>query len=250
MTIFTTLLRIGEIPLVHRFTKGRFHGRIHKAGNSLSPDIITTKDGYKIETTPTTWALRIYHEYEPDIRALMDSIVRPGDITVDVGANIGYHTTFLADRTPYVIAVEPDDENFELLERNLVRNRLSTMKLHHMAVSDHEGTARLWKNPENSGNYSIETKTGEEYSLVNTFRLDRILPLGRIRLIKIDVEGHELAVIKGLGDRLQDVDFIIYEHWKSIPSPDPAELLAGEGWGIRKISGENYLAINSRLMWT
>jgi len=172
----------------------------------------------------------------------MRSIIRPGDVVVDVGANIGYHTVLMASLGAEVIALEPHPGNFALLGKNLFMNDMPAY-VYRVAASDEAGEVDLRISDTNDGGHSIECSpvgSSGRTVCITAIRLDQILPPGPIRLIKMDIEGHEAAAIRGLGDRLEDVEYIIYEHWHDRPSPDPSLYL--DGWNIEIIAGDNYLA--------
>lgn len=246
MTLAASLCHLGEIPAIHRVTRGRFCHHIQRLNRTLSPGIVTTKDGFKIKTDPLdSLALRTMGEYEPEVRAEMRRIIREGDLVVDVGAHIGYHTVLMASLGAKVIAIEPVWENLKLLGHNLSLNGFysdgDTIELWLVAASNDTGQSIIWIDPKNSGSHSMEIAAGRTPIEIGTLRLDDALSPGPIRLIKMDVEGHEFAVIQGLGDRLQDVDYIIYEWWgPGRGTKDPADLL--KGWDIRHIAGDNYIA--------
>lgn len=255
------LLKLGNVPAVHKITGGRIAPiiRLAQAGR-IAPIIrmgweaisgkdidIITNDGFKLRIDlGDSLGIRDIGEFEPEIRAEMRRLIRPGDLVVDVGANIGYHTVLMASLGARVIAIEPIMANLTLLEHNLEANGCELEGLHPVAVSDREGKATMWTNPGGSVINSIEVRLGGKPIEVRTDRLDQILPPGPIRLIKMDIEGHEAAAIRGLGDRLHDVDYIIYEHWETgcdgRMTPDPAKLL--EGWKITRICKDNFKGEN------
>jgi FkbM family methyltransferase len=139
------------------------------------------------------WA---FHEIE-----LLLSLLRPGDTALDIGANIGTHTIPFAGRvgnSGFVYAFEPQRVVYQMLCANAALNGLANVYAFQAGVSDHDGivridNAQLMKGG-NVGNFSInETNTGEE---VHLLQLDS-LNLPCVRLIKVDVEGMELNVLRG-----------------------------------------------------
>jgi FkbM family methyltransferase len=126
-------------------------------------------------------------------------------VFLDVGANLGYFSLLAADRVGprgKVIAIEPDPDNFSLLERSVAHNRLGDIvKAHRLALSDRDGEARLYLSEDNLGDHQVFA-TGElRNSVPVTLRRGADL-LGeawsRIDLVKIDTQGSEFAVVAGL----------------------------------------------------
>jgi FkbM family methyltransferase len=132
-----------------------------------------------------------------------------GDCVVDVGAHIGRYTLMAARTASRVIAVEPDPSNFRMLERNVKLNGYSNVVLVPKALSSRPGTLEFQlAGRENTGTSSILPEGLAPSALgtrggtirVGTDTLDHILAtcgLSRIDWLKVDVEGHEVAVLEG-----------------------------------------------------
>ncbi|MBI3446804.1 MAG: FkbM family methyltransferase [Magnetospirillum sp.] len=120
-----------------------------------------------------------------------------GGVFVDIGANMGNHTVFLAGLAQMRgYAFEPDPQVFACLERNIVVNGLSDKVMPFaLALGDHEGTARLvHKECGNSGATQFAAGPGT----TRLQRLDTVLAgIDRLDVVKIDVEGMEREVIEG-----------------------------------------------------
>ena len=116
---------------------------------------------------------------------------------VDVGANIGVHTRFLSKSVGRVLSFEPNHEVLPILEYNT--SDLKNVTIHALALSNHVGTAALSRSHTwNKGTASLEQPNSEGAVEVETATLDTWLaPNGSVDLIKLDVEGHELAVLTG-----------------------------------------------------
>lgn len=136
---------------------------------------------------------------EPELR-LLPQLVDPARASVDVGANRGVWTHQLAALCPRVYAYEPNPKVFAILEAARPANAVAGQ----IALSDRAGVASL-KVPRSTRGYSnqhasLETNwvAGTEYGTVDvvTARLDD-LDLEPVGFIKIDVEGHEAAVVAG-----------------------------------------------------
>jgi FkbM family methyltransferase len=130
--------------------------------------------------------------------------IAPGSRVIDVGANIGAYAlpwaTVRADVT--VDCFEPNPDVRDRLVRNVVLNRLTTrIRVHAEALSDHIGTAPLYGRDDMSSlNESVYTDAGEgKLREVPLACLDDIIRIdgAPVALIKIDVQGHELEVLRG-----------------------------------------------------
>ena len=136
-------------------------------------------------------------------------LLRGGHV-IDVGANVGYNAALFAaaiDPGCKVFAFEPDPDNFRLLQRT-ARKRPNLEPV-AMAVGASVGEVELWRNPRHSGDHRVRTESwrGEGDSVrVPVVSLDdfvRQRQLGSIAFVKIDVQGYELAVCRGLRDVLE-----------------------------------------------
>ena len=143
----------------------------------------------------------LYGEFSEGEVALFRRLVRPGDVVVEVGANIGAHTVPLAQLAGpkgAVFAFEPQRLIFQLLCANIAINSLANVWAMQSALGIGEGTARVPDlDPtclQSFGSLSLPQQAeGEEMPLV---AIDEF-PIPRCRLLKIDVEGMELDVIRG-----------------------------------------------------
>jgi FkbM family methyltransferase len=166
---------------------------------------------------------RIYYFglWEPNLTAFLERRLSPGDLFVDVGANIGYFSLLaakLVGPTGKVLAIEASPIIFEKLANNIKQNKLNNIVAHNLAVSDSNGIARVYMAPEgNIGETTIlETKGHTFESEIPCRRLDEILSsedLQRTKVIKIDVEGAEWSVISGMPQVLdscpESLEFVI-----------------------------------------
>lgn len=115
---------------------------------------------------------------------------------IDVGANIGNHCCFFANYFKKVIAFEPNNENFKLLQLNT--SALQNVVINNKGVSNKNFDAVFSQIESNMGKIRLETKQ-KEGIFTKCITLDDYLTsnLDKVALIKIDVEGHELEVLQG-----------------------------------------------------
>ena len=143
----------------------------------------------------------------------MLTLLKPGDVFVDVGANIGYFSVLAASvvgPTGAVFAFEPDPENYRLLKANVTLNDMADcVSPVQSALSDVSGDGRLYLSADNLGDHqlfvgdesresvSVAMLRGCEYLAEKTSRID---------LVKIDVQGSEHHALVGLMPLLSVVD--------------------------------------------
>jgi FkbM family methyltransferase len=130
--------------------------------------------------------------------------VRPGSVTVDVGANYGIYSIVAAKAagaSGLVLSFEPAAETFEILEKNIALNHLTNVRLFNCALGDREDDVPLYHHPDASRN-SLGAVTGmsgtSETVRMTTLEVVCLKPeTTRIDLLKIDVEGAEETTLRG-----------------------------------------------------
>ena len=169
--------------------------------------------GNKLFLNKKGLALSISHygTYEELESKIMEEKIEMGNIVVDVGANIGLHTLNMArivGNTGQVFAFEPDPSNFEILKKNVKINNYKNIILEQKAVGDKHGRITLYQS-DHPGKHRIFPQTEQAKSeiqveltnLDNYFDSDMI---DKINFIKIDVEGLEFSVLKGMKNILKN----------------------------------------------
>lgn len=143
--------------------------------------------------------------WEPYETTLVVAALQPGDIFVDVGANIGYYPVIAAGRVGHkggVFAFEPDPDNFRLLLQNLqLNNCAQRVSAFEAGLSDETLPGQLFLSEDNAGDHQVFACGTDRRSLpVSLYNGSDFLRnrLSRIDLLKIDVQGAEYAVMSGL----------------------------------------------------
>lgn len=205
---------------VWRRTAGPLWGHDH-------PFVVEIAGGSKFAgTTAETVGASIYFTgtWEKPLTRWLAARLRPGDTFVDVGAHFGYFTLVAAQLvgdTGRVVAIEPLDTTFERLQRNVELNQTRNIRLVNVAASDRRSKVVLWAHPRNLGATTLEPPNPEfqRGSAVDALPLTEILDadeIAKARVIKIDVEGSEGAVVAGMADLLsatrQDVEILVEVH--------------------------------------
>jgi FkbM family methyltransferase len=136
----------------------------------------------------------------------LDKIIPDDAVTVDVGANCGLYTRRLARLSRQVHAFEPSQQMARLLRRTSARN----VRIHEIALSDHDGDAELFI-PQGEdglvhGLASLEARVGSSGRSISAHvpiaRLDAVIDQD-VAFVKVDVEGHELNVLNGAVELLE-----------------------------------------------
>ena len=177
--------------------------------------------------------------YEEQFLSLLAEIVPADTVAIDVGAHIGNHSRFFSDAAGFtVLAIEPNPLLLPLLRRNLAASRSSIVV--ESAVSDRvsEVTMHQASNDDVGTNAIVERNEPGE-PIVAARPLDEIWSdclaseslVGPIGLIKIDVEGHELSVLRGArGVIEQHLPLITTEVRDASDIDEIARLLADFGY--------------------
>lgn len=155
--------------------------------------------------------LYLFGLWEPDLTAYLRHALKPGDTLVDVGANVGNNSitgSHCVGQSGQVIAIEASPDLARRLEEHVRLNNAANVRVVHAAASDHEHQLTIFQGPQH--NVGL-TATSAHRGMKPSQRV-RAQPLAqliedadwdRIRVIKIDVEGGEPAVLRGVAAVLQ-----------------------------------------------
>jgi FkbM family methyltransferase len=180
---------------------------------------------HKLETGAT---LRLYgddylcrdifiYRFEGNERDFVIGYLAPGDIFIDVGANIGLFTLLGADvvgPTGKVYAFEPTATTYARLCDNVARNRLQHVECVPMALSDQDETRVMTVSVEGFAAWNSLAQPGVEsrcvQEQVRCCRWDSFVAqhalTGKVALMKIDIEGWEFTMVQGAQATLQRAD--------------------------------------------
>ncbi len=201
--------------------------------------------------------------YEKELQDLSTRLLdgHHDGIVLDIGANLGSYAVPLAKTHPHLQfeVFEPQRIIYYQLCANVFLNRLSNVHTHQFGLSNEQRVTSYvmpdYSAETNIGAFSIDFDTrAKDYEVKTqgyTERL-RVIPLDlmqyeKVRLIKIDVEGHELAVLHGAHYTLSENNYppIIFEAWTwKFPEKRKAvfDFLENLGYEITEI-GQNNLAV-------
>jgi len=202
-------------------------------------------------------------QYEPHVLNWLDTLIHPGDCVLDIGANVGLVSLLMAKRTGRsgaVFAFEPSPPNLRLLAYHQRKNRLRHLHIEPSAVSDRHGETISFyllnegDNLSNSLVFSGETLPNMDADLysarkeitVPTVSMDAFCSAGGLKpsLIKVDVEGAELLVLRGasriLLEARPNVVLAVHPWWlpDGQTAADIVSFLHSHGYTIHDHSGK------------
>jgi FkbM family methyltransferase len=220
-----------------------------------------SRDGYRLRLTASNVTASMYYQ-DPNYliydELVIKKLLRKGDCFIDVGANVGQLSivgkTLCGDGA--VLSIEAHPKTFQVLKGNIRLNRMDIDAV-NCAVSDKDsGTVEIQDSFADDCNSIVSEESAsnstqhKELYLVSSFKtyetncrtLDSLVserfPFSKIRLLKIDVEGYELFVIKGSLKVLEKTELIYFEYWDQLSRKygyDRNELFAileGSGFDI------------------
>jgi FkbM family methyltransferase len=190
-------------------------------------------------------------EYERDVSQALSALKPMDGLLVNIGANVGFYSYFLATRFPGaagVLAIEPNPEAFELLSINIRKNGMEgRIRAAQVCIGEQEGTASLSVvagKPEYSSLDGIIHPAvdglRQESLAVPMLPLQRLVGEEKVSLIFVDTEGAETAVFSGARDvLLRDHPILFFEYSNTLlkkfgsSSQELESLLAGLGYEVR-----------------
>ena len=157
-------------------------------------------------------------------RRFLAAHIQPGMTVLDIGANQGLYGLFfarLAGPAGQVVSFEPDDLLYSALRENVDHNEPGTVRTHHLALGSRAGDMILHRSLFNSGDNRLaseaEDTTRREAVNIRVERVDRVLAGQRVNFVKMDVQGWELEVLRGMSGLLDDPQnarlAIYFEFW-------------------------------------
>ena len=223
----------GYMGLTYRMLRGFLKSWPFPYGKGLSCDVVFRLLGPA--ETWTSFGMRMWvnprevlgrdifcrGEWESEITAIFREILRAGDVVVDVGANVGYYTLLassLVAEEGLVFSFEPEAASRTRLEEHLALNAVHNVRVFPLGLGERNEEAVLYAGPSrNPGLASLrprQGRTGKKRTRLG--RGDVLVPpeiWPRVRLIKVDVEGAELGVLRGLSGLLEAdaVPYLIVE---------------------------------------
>jgi FkbM family methyltransferase len=175
-------------------------------------------DGTMVDVTlgnDQSMCLYVSGSFEPNEFVFLRGLLSPGMVAIDVGANEGLYTLFVAARvgpTGRAVAVEPSSRERATLQHNVDINRLANVTVVDSALGAALGKANLQiASGEHTGHNTLGSFVYDEVvaadsEMVTVETLDGLierLALTRVDFVKVDVEGAETSVLRGAGNVLR-----------------------------------------------
>jgi FkbM family methyltransferase len=151
----------------------------------------------------------IYDGFETDEINFINTFLNQGDYFIDIGSNIGLFSLYASSRvgkTGSVIAIEPSSITFKRLQENCILNNLTNIKTYKLGLSDKNETLELnvsangydaWNTFVKSKDVKFSSKELVDVKSLDNFMAEIDIDIKKIALIKIDVEGFEIKVLRG-----------------------------------------------------
>lgn len=164
------------------------------------------RNGLKIRVRTDDHVGRVLYamgDFQPRVSWAVRQLLDRGDTVIDVGANIGW---FVCTAAPLIgqvgrlEAFEPQPEIAQALRETVALNQLSQVSIHEFALSEENGRTQFHVLAGNSGAGRIGTGLGDGWREISVemrsaLEVFNALNLGRIRMMKLDVEGHEATIL-------------------------------------------------------
>lgn len=158
-------------------------------------------------------------EYEANVQQNIKQYIKAGDTVFDIGGNIGQYAMLfseLAGDSGNVYSFEPDFKNFSFLQFNSNINKCLNLHCYNFGVGELDTELEFFRDTETGGRTGsfIESFVGSHYKghkdVVRLKRFDTLIKeFGKPSFVKIDVEGFEVNVLKGLSSILSDSKFLV-----------------------------------------
>lgn len=155
--------------------------------------------------------LAVYHIHEPNATGLFRNYVKEGMHVVDIGSNLGYYALLAATLVGpkgRILAIEPEPQNYKLLTMNMIANHIQNIDTVQCAVGSKNGTSELYLTKTLNTNSLIPPVDGSAIASiqVKVKTLDALLAeldFPKVDFVRMDIEGGEIAVIKGMQNTLK-----------------------------------------------
>jgi FkbM family methyltransferase len=202
--------------------------------------------------------LYIYNEIFAEKSYDYPNLVTGNPVIIDIGANTGLFSLRMKQRYPdsTIYCYEPFLKNFEQLSQNIRLSKLESIEIFQKGVGGRTRTEKLFLNKNNLGGHSLfelEARSNEfvHIDIIGIADLLKDLGQDRIHLIKMDCEGAEYEIIKGINNQLaSQIEIILFESTESVYNLNElTDYLKALGFEIEFVEKScNYVARNQRFL--
>ena len=164
--------------------------------------------------------------YEPETTRIFDAVLKEGDSVIIAGAHQGYFVSYMANlvgKTGRVFAFEPEPKNFGILSETVKGS--DNVEIFNFAIGDKKAKANFYVNSDNDGGHALwdvsthpsneKTRANPQVLSIEVNTVDDLYPDGipNLKLMMLDAEGAEPAIIKGAINTIVDSEcpYIIAE---------------------------------------
>lgn len=228
--------------------------RLKLSGNRLKGEVVNARLSWGVPITVDRaevigYSILAMGVYDLSVTEVLVRLASPGETCIDAGANIGQMCSIMALRVGSagrVIAFEPYSRMYERLSKNVhmwhMTSNIAAIDLRKQALSSEvgKGTLSIPNNIARNGGLASLVATSNdrnEKEDVSLTTLDATIENSKVAVLKLDVEGHELAVLRGCVRALEQhrIRDIVFEEYRPFPS-DAHRMLSGYGYHIFRIS--------------
>lgn len=135
--------------------------------------------------------------------------IRPGDIVIEAGANVGEFTRMAAANAKAVMAFEPDTTALAALRKNI--SALTNVEVHAAGLGDQDRTMTFFISTDDADSSIVEPETYTSSTQIEVRTVSNVMAergLSRVGFLKVEAEGFEPEILRGCGARLKDIDQI------------------------------------------
>jgi len=209
-------------------------------GNEVIKEIQGSKMVLNLTDEGISRELACYGVHEKNSTEEVKKIIKKGMKILEIGANIGYYAlleTKLAGKTGWLYAVEPSPVNYKMLERNLLLNGISNASLCSCACGAERKTGKFCV--EAKGNLSSFMRTDGKTIDVEIYPVKELVALKgdfKVDFIRMDVEGYEDEILKGIDFTHKPKCFFIEVHSELVKggAQGIVHFMAKRGYEVRK----------------
>jgi len=243
------ILKKLRVHTIEKLSRKRQHAQLKKFKHETVSEVVFEGTQINILIKPNNgWVdnyIFLNSVHEPDILKIIKDNLKEGDVALDIGANIGQHTMFMAKfvgEEGSVFAFEPLESNVDSISKSISLNNAKNIVLENMAVGEGDGVVEMHI-PENANDRSSRKLVGvksDTKQQVKMIALDKYFGDKKIDFIKIDTEGFEPEVLTGAKKLISKHKPIIllefapkfYSHRK-VDGNDLLNYLASENYVLR-----------------